>query len=227
MPVVLKNYFEAIIGAKSIKSQSTPSALLIFSRCLWQKPKQYARDKHMSNTEKKQDSRTAKGLTAISKTILPFARQILGTKGFVEVDILTNWTHIVGDELAEFCLPLKIDFQRGQKNNGILHLSVLSGAFALEIQHRERFIIEKINTYFGYYAVAKIKIIQNNDISFDKLNKINTISDNEKPKAIVSAEEENYIKDLTEEVSNSKLKEILVKLGKSVFNNNKSENKIK
>lgn len=170
------------------------------------------------------DQRHARGLSSISQTILPFAKQVLGKKGFVEVDILTNWHKIVGDELADYSFPQKIDFKRDQKNNGILHLNVPSGAFALEIQHREKFIIEKINTYFGYCAVSGLKIIQNNDMSLDDMKKINQ----PKPKkSLVTHEEENYIKELAEDVNNSKLKEILVKLGNSVFNNNKRENKTK
>lgn len=170
------------------------------------------------------DTRKTYGLSSISKTILPFAKQILGRKGFVEVDILTNWHQIAGDELAEYSMPQKIDFRSGQKNNGTLYLNVLSGAFALEIQHRERFIIEKINTYFGYNAVSGIKIIQNNELSLESFNKINRP---EKKKTLVTQEEENYINELAGDVNNSKLKEILVKLGKSVFNNNKRENQTK
>ena len=61
------------------------------------------------------EERHTQGLSTLSQTILPFAKQILGTKGFVEIDILTGWKEIVGDELAEFSLPQKIDFPRGQK----------------------------------------------------------------------------------------------------------------
>ena len=101
-----------------------------------------------------------------------------------------------------------------------MHLSVLSGAFALEIQHREKYILEKINTHFGYQAVSKIKITQDSSLATEKLDK----SDDEKPQITVSPEEENYINDLTSDLNNTELKKILVKLGKSVFNDNKREN---
>lgn len=166
------------------------------------------------------DERRTQGLASVSQAILPLAKQYLGTKGFVEIDILTGWSGIVGEELAEFSLPQKIDFPRGKKSNGTLHLSVLSGAFALEIQHREKYILEKINTHFGYQAVSKIKITQDSSLANEKLEK----SLKEKPPIKVSPEEENYINDLTSDLNNSELKKILVKLGKSVFNDNKREN---
>jgi hypothetical protein len=84
-----------------------------------------------------QPRRGAGDLQSVTKSIMPLARSILGKKGFVEVDILTDWSGIVGEELAAYTLPQKIDFKPNQKNNGILHLMVPSGAFALEIQHRD------------------------------------------------------------------------------------------
>ena len=111
--------------------------------------------------------------------LLPFAKQLLGSKGFVEIDILTGWSEIVGDELAEFCLPQKIVFPRGQKTGGTLYLYAASGAFALEITHRERFILEKINTRFGYQAVAKIKIVQNGGLALTRPIKTKTAEPSE------------------------------------------------
>ena len=99
-----------------------------------------------------------------------------------------------------------------------------SGAFALEIQHREKFILEKINTYFGYNAVSQLKIIQNSGLDIESLTSIHQPPEK---KTLVTGEEENYINSLAEEVSSPLLKEILVKLGKSVFSDNKSENKTK
>ena len=107
------------------------------------------------------DERQAKGLSILSGTLLPFARNLLGKKGFIEVDIITKWADIVGKELAGYSFPQKISFKKGCKNDGTLYLCVTTGAFALEIQHREKYILDKINTYFGYNAVSGIKIIQN------------------------------------------------------------------
>lgn len=166
------------------------------------------------------EERRTYDLTALSRTIAPLTKRLFGKKGFIEVDILSNWDKIVGAELADYSFPQKIDFKREQKNNGILHLQVPSGAFALEIQHRERFILEKINAYFGYNAVCGIKIIQNNSLTLSQENKYHV----EVPKEnLVTGEEENYIKSLAEDIKNSKLKEILIKLGHSIFNNNHHE----
>jgi len=155
--------------------------------------------------------RKTKGLSSISNSILPFAKQILGKKGFVEIDILTNWETIIGKELSAYTLPQRIDFKKDQRNNGILHLEVPAGAFAVEVKHKENLILERINAYFGYNAVSSLKIIQNNSLS---------IADTKTPakqnKSLVSPEEENYIKSLGEDIENPRLKEILTKLGLNI-----------
>ena len=156
------------------------------------------------------------GLNSLSSTLLPFAKQLLGQKGFVEIDILTNWDKIVGAELAQYSFPQRIDFKRGEKNNGTLCLSVPTGAFALELKHREKYILDKINTYFGYNAVSSLKIIQN-----QQLTPLSSPPPPPPSSASLSKEEEKYIENLAEPIDNPKLKTIITKLGKNIFKDKK------
>ena len=41
-----------------------------------------------------------------------------------------------------------------------MHLRVASGGLAMELQHFEPVLVERINAYFGYPAVARVKLIQ-------------------------------------------------------------------
>ncbi len=166
------------------------------------------------------EERTNKDLIALAKNIAPLTKSVFGKKGFMEIDILTNWDKIVGTDLASYSFPQKIDFKRDQKNNGILHLCVPGGAFALEIQHREKTILEKINTYFGYNAVCGLKIVQNSALCLEENDEYSYTP----PPIVVTADEKNYINNLTEDIKSSKLKEILIKLGQSIFSNNHKEN---
>lgn len=161
-------------------------------------------------------------LQSVARSIMPLAKSILGKKGFVEIDILTDWDKIVGQELAEYSFPQSIDFKRGEKTGGTLLVAVPSGAFALELQHREKMVIGKINTYFGYQAVASLRIIQNSEA----LPNLNRPEKSEKPKkSLVTPEEETYINELSAKVENPALQEALQRLGKSIINSNKGEKK--
>ena len=174
----------------------------------------------MNNKEDK-DIRTTKDLQSLSQSLLPLAQKILGKNGFVETDIITNWTEIVGEQLSQYSFPQKIEFPKDKKNSGCLHLSVPSGAFAVEIKHREKYILDKINTYFGYNAVSSLKIIQNNELCLDDYKTKKTPQNKLAP---ISKEDSDFIKNISNEINNQNLKEILIKLGHSIYaNNNKTE----
>ncbi len=82
---------------------------------------------------------------------------IFKKRGFAEAGILTDWPAIVGDHLARHTMPEKIAFARGARSAGTLHI-VTESAFAPELQHLEPQVIERINGYFGYGAVARLLI---------------------------------------------------------------------
>ena len=78
--------------------------------------------------------------------------------GFSNLKIVSDWKEIVGSNLASICYPEKIMFPPHKKSGGTLHLKVFNPSFSLELQSMESRIIEKIATYFGYQAIARIKI---------------------------------------------------------------------
>ena len=166
------------------------------------------------------EERTNKDLTALAQSLQPFMKVAAKRYGLAEADILANWENIAGAELASYSQPIKICFNKSEKVNGSLYIAVPNGAFALELQHREKFIIEKINTYFGYAAVAHLKILQNAGM---ELVPEKQYSAEKVKKILVTKDEENYITKLSEGVANEKLKAALIKLGVSVFNENKEE----
>ena len=94
--------------------------------------------------------------------------------GFSTVALLTDWAQIVGPQLAATTRPDRIKWpksvgqeraglaatgERGARSGATLHLSV-DPARALDIQYQAGLIIERINAYFGYRAVADLRIVQ-------------------------------------------------------------------
>jgi hypothetical protein len=73
--------------------------------------------------------------------------------------MVTDWAAIVGETIAERSLPLRLSFTGGERREGTLHVRV-SGALALELQHLEPQVLERINGYFGYRAVGRLRIHQ-------------------------------------------------------------------
>ena len=95
----------------------------------------------------------AGSLAAVTKTV--FAR-----RGFADGAILKDWAAIAGAHLAAHSQPEKIAYPKGSGDGGTLHLRIDSGSMAIELQHLQPLLIERINGYFGFKAVDRLKIIQ-------------------------------------------------------------------
>lgn len=166
------------------------------------------------------EERRTHDLQSVAKMMMPLAKNLLGKKGFTEIELLSNWQEIVGDDIASYTLPKQIIAAKGNKDGGCLRIEVPSGAFALELQLREKIIREKINFYFGYQAISNISIIQNSELSFS--DDVQDMQGGQK--ILVTKEEENYIKDLSDGVENPNLRQKLIELGRSIISNNKGGN---
>nr|WP_246236786.1 DUF721 domain-containing protein [Pontixanthobacter rizhaonensis] len=96
---------------------------------------------------------------AISDLMPQIGRTAFRRFGFVQSNVVTRWPEIVGPTHAKVCAPEAIRFPPGEKEDGILQLVVLP-AHAPLIQHVIPEIMERVNRFFGYQAVARVKIRQ-------------------------------------------------------------------
>ena len=93
----------------------------------------------------------ADGLSrALGAVLDPAARR----RGFAAAALLSDWRLVVGVALASRCQPVMLE-ARG----GVLHLYA-SGAAALEIQHAAPQLVERVNTYLGFRAVRRLRLVQ-------------------------------------------------------------------
>lgn len=79
--------------------------------------------------------------------------------GFVQGAVVSRWPEIVGERHARVSTPESIRFPAGKKAGGTLTLLV-EGAHAPLMQHLAPTIIERVNRFFGYQAVARIAFRQ-------------------------------------------------------------------
>ena len=79
--------------------------------------------------------------------------------GFVQHSVVSRWGEIVGQRYAGVSAPESIRFPQGKRANGTLTLTV-SSAHAPMMQHVAPEIVERVNRFFGYPAVAKIVMRQ-------------------------------------------------------------------
>ncbi|HXF90553.1 MAG TPA: DUF721 domain-containing protein [Candidatus Nitrosotenuis sp.] len=82
-------------------------------------------------------------------------KEIFQNQGFAAASIILDWTLIVGNQFANLCYPERIAFPSSKRRDGCLYLQA-SSVVAAEIAFYTNQIMDKINRYFGYPAVAKI-----------------------------------------------------------------------
>lgn len=148
-------------------------------------------------------TRTPKAMGAlITKLIQPVFKK----RGFASLNITTDWPYIIGEKWAELTIPEKLVFKPNQRQNGVLYLRV-QGSAAVLVQHIEPDIIERVNAYFGYKAVASLKMLQ----GFHKV-----LPHKSAKKAVLTHEKKEHIEALLKETDEGPLKDALMQLGTAI-----------
>lgn len=146
--------------------------------------------------------------TPLHKALEDATRTVFRKHGIAESRLITEWPQIAGEVLGGKTLPKRLVFAKGTRDNGTLHLTVAPG-WALEVQHLEPIILEKIATFFGYRAVGKIHITQA------------PLPIKEKPRRkeppALSAEKEQALHALTDSVADDELRTALESLGSAMM----------
>lgn len=96
---------------------------------------------------------------AVSDLMPDIGRAAFRRFGFVQSSVVSRWDEIVGTRYAAVSAPEAIRFPVGKKADGTLELTV-EGAHAPMMQHVIPEIIDRVNRFFGYSAVARIKVRQ-------------------------------------------------------------------
>ena len=111
-------------------------------------------------TSKKQaEAPRANRARAVSDLVPDIGRVAFRRFGFVQSSIVSRWREIVGDRYAAVSSPESIRFPAGKRSDGVLNL-IVEGAHAPMIQHVAPVIIERVNRFFGYQAVARVSFRQ-------------------------------------------------------------------
>lgn len=99
-------------------------------------------------------------MRSMSSTIDRLTKPLFSRRGFQDPALINQWETLAGSVLARHTSPEKITYPDGHRRDGTLHLIIDSSSLAIELQHLEPQLLERVNTFFGYRAVARLKITQ-------------------------------------------------------------------
>jgi hypothetical protein len=99
------------------------------------------------------------GPMALADSLRTVTRRALGQRSLAEQSLILDWPSIVGDDVAKLCTPQGLSFpRRDRRIDGTLTLKTPSGQ-ATRLQHLSPQLIERINGYLGYRAVARLRLL--------------------------------------------------------------------
>jgi hypothetical protein len=135
-------------------------------------------------------------------------REPLAKRGFAQSQLLTEWETVVGPQIADLVRPLRLGHAARAGVGGTLTLGVL-GARALEAQHMESTIIERVNGHYGYRAVSRIRLSQVGPEIFTAKPKENKVLPS-------NPEQAQALKTIVAPVTDEKLRDALERLGRNI-----------
>ena len=149
----------------------------------------------------KQRNGSIQGLRSFKDTLPKNIKKVINKKGHIYSETLNNWKYIVGDNLFKVCYPKS--FKNSNKlGNGYLLVMVKRG-HEVDMEYSKKQILGKINSYFGYTVVEKLKLV-----SFDD-SKTNV----KKSKTKHNATNSKYMNKIVD-IKNDKIKKSLIELSK-------------
>ena len=121
------------------------------------------------------------GLRPFSSSIPKTLKKHLKKGGYNYSSIVDNWTKMVSKEISDTCYPVTVKMEKGMRD-GTLILNVIHGK-EIEVEYAKNDIIDKINSFFGYSLIKKVrlKVIQDkitrNNIILPKIKNLNKIEE--------------------------------------------------
>ena len=151
------------------------------------------------NKNFKQRNSSIQGLRSFRDTLPKKIKKIIDKKGHIYSETLNNWKYIVGDELFKYCYPKSF---KNSNRFGVSTLVIMvKRGHEVDLEYSKQEIMDKMNNFFGYSVVEKLKFTSFNDeteISNVETQTINVTN--------------NKFKKKIKDVKNDKLKKSLAEL---------------
>jgi len=150
----------------------------------------------------KQRNTSIQGLRSFKDTLPKNLKKIINKKGHIYSETLSNWKYLVGNELFKVCFPKTF---KNSNRFGVSTLVVMvKRGHEVDVEYSKKNILDKMNNFFGYDVVEKLKFI-----SFDDEQKTNSSNETKSNNVAISK-----YRDKIKDVKNEKIKKSLTELTK-------------
>ena len=155
-----------------------------------------------SKNNTKHRNASIQGLRSFKDTLPKNLKKIINKKGHIYSETLSNWKYLVGNELFKVCFPKTF---KNSNRFGVSTLVVMvKRGHEVDVEYSKKNILDKMNNFFGYDVVEKLKFI-----SFDDEQKTNSLNEVKSNNVAISK-----YRDKIKDVKNEKIKKSLTELTK-------------
>ena len=111
----------------------------------------------MHHKQNNKEIRTyVQGLRSFGNTLPRSVKSILKKNGYNYSEIISKWDSLVGKDISNSCFPKSIKMSRENKNGTLILFVERGNEIIAEYSKKE--IMNKINSYFGYKLIDRIKL---------------------------------------------------------------------
>ena len=147
----------------------------------------------------KQRNRSIQGLRSFKDTLPKNVKKVINKKGHIYSETLNNWKYIVGEELFKICYPKSF---KNSNRFGVSTLSIMvKRGHEIDMEYSKKEIIDKMNSFFGYLVVEKLKFIcfqSENENTSKNYNQTMNVTKNKYQKKLSKVKNEKIRKSLIE-----------------------------
>ena len=147
----------------------------------------------------KQRNKSIQGLRSFKDTLPKNIKKVINKKGHIYSETLSNWKYIVGESLFKVCYPRS--FKNSNKFGASTLLVMVKRGHEIDLEYSKKQIIDKMNIFFGYSVVEKLKFVSFNDeikILSKRSEKEENVTNNKYQKKIDNVKNEKIKKSLHE-----------------------------
>lgn len=154
----------------------------------------------------------------VSELVGKVLEPVMARRAGMTLDLINAWPELAGDEFRKTTRPEKIDWPKRARSGEPFEPAVLviacDAASALFFQHAMAPVLERVNVFFGFEAIKRIRIVQKPVL--DRMD----IAPRKNPGELHRDEEARLAK-IIDDVEDPELKAVLEKLGRGIIARNR------
>lgn len=162
---------------------------------------------------------STKGFKRTDSLLSAKIRKASESRGFAQSRLLTQWTEIVGQDVAAISRPVEVSYGRGGMGATLTLLTTGANAPMLEMQKEQ--LRAKVNAVYGYNAIARVRVTQTAATGFAE----GQVAFDARPKTPQETPPDPVIRQRAAETVGSMgdetLRDALARLGENILNKTK------